>query len=42
MQGIATKYIRNKLLGTHHSQKAREGMKHLYPTLKFPPVHKNS
>ena len=36
MQGIAIKYIINYiLLDTHHSQEAREGTGHLYPSFCF-------
>ena len=41
MQGIATKYIINILLGTDHSQKAREGAQNFVPTPVFPPVCEN-
>ena len=41
MQGIATKYIINILLGTYYSQKAREGAQNLDPTPVFPPVREN-
>ena len=41
MQGIATKYMIKILLGTHHSQKSKEGAQNLYPILAFPPVHEN-
>ena len=41
MQGIAAKYIINILLGTHYSQKAREGAQNTDPTPVFLPVCEN-
>ena len=41
MQGIATKYIINILLGTRYSQEAREGVQNLDPTPVYPPVWEN-
>ena len=41
MQGIATKYIINILLGTRYSQEAREGVQNLDPSPVYLLVWKN-